>query len=1188
MSTDLTPLLEMIRAQPSYQDLLARLRAPRDRRLDGFRTLALALPRSAQPAVLASLVRDIPVPFVLALSRSDEVFALRDEISTWDRTLPVEVFGEPSPLSYEPAPWGPRTVRERISTLSALAEHSIPSLGTQPPLLVLTSLRAWMTPTLPRQDFVGNSRRIVPGAKASLDELLRFAVDLGYQSQPYVMGPGQFSRRGGIIDLWPPADPQPARIEFFGETIETLRHFDPGTQRSTDGFPSLSITPACEALDREVKRLQGQGTGPRAAPPGREPEEDELGPESRPSVEFFIPWLYPPTDLLDHLSPEGIVLAEDYEELEATAGDLEEQTLQLRAEALDQGEIHAEDPAAALSWDHLQESLELHRLVELGRQAADADLVPLGEAFAPGPRFGGQIGPLIDHLERAHRARSRTLVVSRQAARLVEIWGDRGNVVPPASEVLTQMPAEGAAVFIQGALQEGFVLQCPAGGGPARALEILTDGEIFGWARPEPRRRIRVGATPPEAEYADLNAGDYVVHVEYGIGRFDGLVHRTVEDSLREYLQVEFAGGDQVYVPVHQADRLTRYVGADDRPPTLSRLGSADWATAREKARKAVEEIARELLDLYAKRQTALGHSFGLDTAWQSELEASFPFVETEDQLRAIEEVKRDMERARPMDRLICGDVGYGKTEVALRAAFKAVMDGKQVAVLVPTTLLAQQHFETFRQRLAPFPVQVEMLSRFRSPGEQTSVLADLAEGRVEIIIGTHRLLQADVRFKDLGLVVIDEEQRFGVAHKEHLKQLRTEVDVLTLTATPIPRTLYLSLTGVRDISTINTPPEDRLPVVTQVRRYSESVARKAILRELDRGGQVFWVHNRVETIGVAQKKLAALVPEAHIALAHGQMPEIQLERSMQAFISREADVLLCTSIIESGLDIPNANTLIVERADTFGLAQLYQLRGRVGRSAMRGYAYFFSDHRHRLTDEARERLRTMADQTDLGAGYGVAMRDLEIRGAGEILGSRQHGHIAAIGFHLYTRLLTQAVRRLKEQREGGPQALPVSLASVDLPLNVALPPDYIEDRGLRLRLYRRMAEIQEESELEALAEELKDRFGTPPLAVDNLLYQLRVKLLAQKAGVESVTVENGSLALRLAGSAEEQMTELPASVRFSRGSLYMQALPSGDEWRDRLTYLLRWLAQHRTSAELSRTAEPAPSLPVLEPSAQD
>lgn len=1187
MSTSLTPLLETIRSQPAYQALQARLLGLRASRPTHFRTVALALPRSARAPVLAALARDVRVPLVLALSRSDEVLALRDEISTWDPTLRIQLFGEPSPLFYEAAPWGQRTIRERISTLSSLAEYSTGSQGTWSPLLVLTSLRAWMTPTLPRQEFVGNTRVVAPGAKASLDELLRFAVDLGYQGYPYVMEPGQFSRRGGIADLWPPADPQPARIEFFGETIETLRHFDPATQRSTDPVSSLSITPAREALDRDLKPLRAQAGGPWSTLLDRNPEVDELGPESRPSVEFFIPWLYPPADLLDHLAPDGIVLVENYEELEETAADLEAQNLQLRAEALENGEIRPEDPPAALSWDHLRESLETRLLIELGRPGAEADLVPLGEAFAPGPRFGGQITPLIEHLQQAHQAQSRTVVVSRQAARLADLWGERGNFVPAASEVLTQLPAEGAQVFILGALQEGFVLHSPGEAGPSCALDLLTDGEIFGWARPEPRRRIHAGATAPEAEYADLKPGDFVVHVEYGIGRFGGLVHRTVDETQREYLQVEFAGGDQVYVPVHQADRLTRYVGADERPPALSRVGSADWATAREKARKAVEEIARELLDLYAKRQTALGHSFGPDTPWQSELEASFPFVETEDQLRAIEEVKRDMERAGPMDRLICGDVGYGKTEVALRAAFKAVMDGKQVAILVPTTLLAQQHFETFRQRLAPFPVRVEMLSRFRTPAEQASVLADLAEGRVEIIIGTHRLLQADVRFKDLGLVVIDEEQRFGVAHKEHLKHLRTEVDVLTLTATPIPRTLYLSLTGVRDISTINTPPEERLPVVTRIRGYSESVVRRAILRELDRGGQVFWVHNRVETIAVAQKKLATLVPEAHITMAHGQMPENQLERSMQAFISREADVLLCTSIIESGLDIPNANTLIVERADTFGLAQLYQLRGRVGRSAMRGYAYFFTDRKHHLTHEARDRLETMADQTELGAGYGIAMRDLEIRGAGEILGSRQHGHIAAIGFHLYTRLLTQAVRHLKEQREGAVQLMPPVLATVDLPLNVGLPPDYVEDRDLRLRLYRRMAEIQEEAQLEAFSEELRDRFGNPPLAVDNLLYQLRVKVLAQKAGVESVTMENGSLALRLVGFAEEQLTEPPPLSRFSRGSLYLQRILSEDGWRDRLTYVLRWLAQYRPSGGSYPATEPAPPIPAPEASAR-
>jgi transcription-repair coupling factor (superfamily II helicase) len=618
----------------------------------------------------------------------------------------------------------------------------------------------------------------------------------------------------------------------------------------------------------------------------------------------------------------------------------------LRAEAETSGLIGRGSTLAHLTWYQLREETESRATLILAARDEEAEAIPLGESFTPGPRFGGQIKTLLDHLQELHDSSERAVIVSRQAARLADLWNERARPAAGANlqseDVVATLPAAGEVLFTAGAMQEGFVLRATS----EIRLHLLTDGEIFGWVRPEPRRRVRTAALPPEADYADLHPDDYVVHIEYGIGKFSGLVRRAVDGISREYLQVEFAGGDQVYVPVHQVDRITRYIGADDHAPALSRLGTAEWGQARDRAKRAVEDIARELLDLYARRQAATGIACAPDTPWQQELEGSFPYIETEDQLQAIQAVKRDMESPRPMDRLICGDVGYGKTEVALRAAFKAVMSGRQVAVLVPTTILAQQHWQTFTQRLLPFPARVEMLSRFRSPAEQQAVLSELAEGRVDVVIGTHRLLQKDVLFKDLGLVVIDEEQRFGVAHKEHLKQLRTEVDILTLTATPIPRTLYLSLTGVRDISTIDTPPQERLPVITHVGAYAESAARKAILREIDRGGQVFYVHNRVETILGARQRLERIIPEARLVVAHGQMPEHELERAMAAFLSREVDVLLCTSIIESGLDIPSANTLVVERADTFGLAQLYQLRGRVGRSAMRGYAYFFTDRR--------------------------------------------------------------------------------------------------------------------------------------------------------------------------------------------------------------------------------------------------
>ncbi len=650
-----------------------------------------------------------------------------------------------------------------------------------------------------------------------------------------------------------------------------------------------------------------------------------------------------------------------------------------------------------------------------------------------------------------------------------------------------------------------------------------------------------------------------------------GMSQKVIEGVTGEYLTINYKGGDQLFVPIHQADRLTRYIGPDNQKPSATGLSSAEWSQAKQRVREAVEKIARELLELYAKRQSSKGHAFASDTTWQKELESSFPYVETEDQVNAISAIKTDMENARPMDRLLCGDVGYGKTEVALRAAFKAVMDGKQVAILVPTTVLAQQHFETFKLRLAAYPVQLAMLSRFISPHDQDETVLQLAVGEVDIVIGTHRLLSPDIQFKDLGLVIIDEEQRFGVTHKEFLKKLRLEVDVLTLTATPIPRTLYMALTGVRDISTINTPPEDRLPIVTHIGPYSQRLIRQAVLREMERGGQVFFVHNRVQTIPAMAAHLHHLLPEARVGIAHGQLPENELSGVMQQFTHHEIDILLCTSIIESGLDIPNANTLIVDRADAFGLAQLYQLRGRVGRGSERAYAYFFR-HKHRLpTQDGQERLEVIAEHTQLGAGYSIAMRDLEMRGAGELLGTRQHGYIASVGFHLYTRLLAAAVNQVKSSAgtissEILGQRLPSSV-NVELPLSIGIPSDYIPDQSLRLRIYRRMADLQYVNEIDSIQAEFIDRFGKIPDEVYNLFYQIEVKLLAEQAGLASITVEGRQFVLRFpacpADSPVKALPRLNTYVRAGKNAYWMEK-GQDDTWKQPLVDVLKLIIDHR------------------------
>jgi transcription-repair coupling factor (superfamily II helicase) len=878
--------------------------------------------------------------------------------------------------------------------------------------------------------------------------------------------------------------------------------------------------------------------------------------------EFHLPLLHPaPASLLDYLPPQSLILIDDLQALEDSLQELEEQAVSLRQDSIQNGNLPPDFPIPYLSWSELVDSLSGHAHLALGPfTALPEGAFPLREAFSPGPRFGGRLKTFFDYLRPLVAGGDQVTIVSRQSSRLEELWAENA---PPG---WLPDPAAPNPRFIQDSLSEGWMLS-PGPGQPR--LHLLTDGEIFGWQRPQPRHRPRPVAQDPEAFYADLAVGDWVVHVDQGIGIFMGLVQRTIEGIENEYLCLEYAEGDQLYVPVYQADRVTRYVGPDGRRPTPSRLGGVEWRSAKGKAKEAVQEIAEELLDLYARRKIVQGFTFSADHAWQHELEAGFPYVETEDQLRVLVEVKQDMQAARPMDRLICGDVGYGKTEIALRAAFKAVMDGKQALMLVPTTVLAQQHYQTFQERLAPFPVTVEMLSRFRTPQEQQKIIERLRDGALDIVIGTHRLLSADVKVRDLGLLIIDEEQRFGVTHKEALKRMRTEVDVLTLTATPIPRTLYMALTGVRDISTLNTPPAERLPIITHVGGYAPRVVRQAILRELERGGQVFFVHNRVQTIGAMRQHLTTLVPEARLAIAHGQMPEQELSQRMQEFTAGQVDVLLCTSIIESGLDIPNANTLIIDRADTFGLAQLYQLRGRVGRGAQRAYAYFFRHNRIPPTVEGRLRLETIAENTQLGAGFSIAMRDLEIRGAGDLLGIRQHGHIAAVGFHLYTRLLAEAVRRLQPSRAAAPsfpglsesQPSPVN---VDLPIQVSIPGDYVADKNTRLRLYRRIADLRSPQEIENLVEEFRDRFGPPPEAVLNLLYQLRVKLLADQAGVTAIAVDTGLIGLRFPplpeGQNQRSFPPLGGDFRVGKNGLWFDYRRIPD-WKARLLEVLDSLA---------------------------
>jgi transcription-repair coupling factor (superfamily II helicase) len=1168
----LNGLLDTLRLTPAYRTLLGSLR-------NADRLPDQGIVRAARPFVLAALARDWDGPVIYITGRVDRAYNVSEQLPVWLGDTPVYRFAEPAPHFYDRAPWGEGVIRARIAALSALMPPEDARPAAWP--VIVTSARAIMQRTIPVNQFRKASMLLRPGQRHDINHLLGRWVALGYEPAPIVVQPGTFSRRGGVVDIFPLTSDDPVRVEFFDDEIESLRVFSPATQRSAHKLDTAAIPPAREALPEHTPPLAahladwftalGADTTDSASP------QADAGPLGNgaafPYLETYIPYLYPnPVSLLDYAPDNTLIVVGDWAELRDTIAGIEEAAVHTRDEKSAANEIPPGCPLPYITWDMLAEELEHRQHLHLGQletiqedngnsetPAPDA-AGKLGSLFAPERLFGGQLRDLVTNLRTGQRGGDRVMVVTHQVARVADLWQEQGAFIPVVQAVMTP-PESGTVTLVDGALQSGWRLVAGE-----KTLRLLSDAEIFGWSRPEPRRRKTTHrARIPESSYADMHDGNYVVHVDYGIGRFAGMRRRTVQGSEREYLQVEYAGTDMVFVPIHQADRLTRYVGPDDRPPTLSKLGKTDWGKVTAQAKRAVEEDARDLLDIYARRMAAMGFAFAPDTPWQHELEASFAYVETEDQLRAVREVKEDMERPQTMDRLICGDVGYGKTEVALRAAFKAVMSGKQVALLVPTTVLAQQHYETFTRRLVNFPVTVEVLSRFRTKDEQSAILTKLAAGTIDIIIGTHRLLQDDVTLNKLGLVIIDEEQRFGVTHKEYFKKLRAQVDILTLTATPIPRTLYMSLTGVRDITMIQTPPEERLPVMTHVGPFDERLVRQAVLRELERGGQVFFVHNRVKTIEAARERLETIVPEVRTIIGHGQMDSRTLEKVMTVFGRGEYDVLVSTSIIESGIDIPTANTLIVDRADWFGMAQLYQLRGRVGRSAQQAFAYFFHTSANRINDEARLRLEALAENTQLGAGYQIAMRDLELRGAGDILSTRQTGHVAAIGLHLYTQLLAQAVKQLK--RESGNEAALLVVAStitIDLPVPAYLPHDWIPEMQLRLQIYRRIGNLTSTEDVDMMREELRDRFGPLPLAVEGLLYQIDVKLLAQAANANAVITLNDLVNIKLPYLPNINREQLEADlggagVRVSRTAVL---LPTNDTlWQLRLLDILRHLA---------------------------
>ncbi len=1022
------------------------------------------------------------------------------------------------------------TSGQRLAILRRLAHPDPSDVRSGPLQVVTTPVRSLLQP------MVGGLGELTPvklsvGQEASMDDIITQLVEIGYARVEMVERRGEIAVRGGLLDVFPPTEEHPLRVEFWGDEVEEIRYFKAADQRSLeiaeDGLwappcRELLLTPSVRARARQLA----------AEWPGL---HDILGKMAEgitvEGMEALAPALTDKMDLLLDYMPRGAkIIACDPERIRARAADLV-WTSQEFLEAswvnaavggevpIDLGEAAirpiAEARAAAatlaLPWWTITPFAAADSVQALSphdggdADGGDGEPTPFPVSAEPAPGYRGDTHRALADIRQWLADDWRVVLVTEghgPARRLAELL--RGEGLGARDGDLSAPPEAGLAHVATGLLESGFVW-------PAIRLVVLAEADLAGTrsgtrqSHRMPSRR-RGGIDPLQ-----LTPGDYIVHEQHGVGRYLEMTSRTVQGATRDYLVIEYAPSkrgqppDRLYLPTDQLDEVTRYTGGE--APALHRLGGADWAKAKGRARKAVRDIAAGLIRLYQARMASPGHAFGSDTPWQRELEDAFPYVETPDQLAAVDEVKADMERAVPMDRLICGDVGYGKTEIAVRAAFKAVQDGKQVAVLVPTTLLSAQHFATFSERYAPFPVTVRPMSRFQSTAEVADTLDGLASGKVDIVIGTHRLLSPEVRFARLGLLIIDEEQRFGVEHKEYLKQLRTEVDVLAMSATPIPRTLEMGISGIREMSTILTPPEERHPVLTSVTPYDERQIAAAIRRELLRDGQVFFVHNRVSSINKVAARLAELVPEARIGVGHGQMNEHTLEKVMSGFIERDFDVLVSTTIVESGLDIPNANTLIVDRADAYGLPDLHQLRGRVGRGRERGYAYFLYPPEKPMTETAHERLATLQQHTGIGAGLHIAMKDLEIRGAGNLLGGEQSGHVAAVGFDLYVKMIGEAVREL---RGDGPAER--AEVRVELPVDAHIPHDYVTGERLRLEAYTRIASIDAVHDIDAVREELIDRYGAIPPQVENLLAVARLRAVARQAGLTDITMQGNNI----------------------------------------------------------------------------
>ncbi len=1031
---------------------------------------------SGKSLLLAYLKIKLDFPFLVVTSHPDESWKIYEDLVSFLNEDEVRLFPGWEILPYEFKVPHSEVIGRRLECLYDLISEKRP--------IVVTTIRACLEKTLLPQELKQRCIRLKIGENEEIDHLVQQLLSLGFKRFPQVEEIGTFSIRGGILDVFPYSSSDPIRIEFFGDFIESIRTFAVSDQRSLQKTDSAMILPKREVLmrDEDVERcLSRLKKGPAESLREKLQFTDEV-----PGLEWLAPLFgIPQAHIGDYLSKDSIVFLDEPAVVEVELDRIKEETEKLFKQAGGRKEALPEPQKLWEVRDGFFQRLTQFRTIEYLSFGGEKSPINLG--MKEPEVFGGNVDLLKSAVKSYLNDNQKIFVFcdnTGQKERLMELLG---------------LPGERITWEVKN-LSAGFTYS-------EANLTVLTDHQIFSrhfWRRR--KRRFHEGMAL--SSYSALQIGDFAVHIDHGIGRYAGLETLEVDDRKRECLKLVYEGGDKLYVPIEEFNRVHKFVGKEGAP-ALSKLGGTAWENIKKRTKKAIQDMAQELIGLYAERKAVPGTTFSPDTVWQKELEASFIYEETQDQLVAIDAVKKDMEQSIPTDRLICGDVGYGKTEVAVRAAFKAVMDGKQVAVLVPTTILAFQHHFTFSERLKSFPVRVEMLSRFKSPAEQKKIIGELKEGKADIVIGTHRLIQKDVQFKDLGLLIIDEEQRFGVAQKEKIKKLRRLVDVITLTATPIPRTLQLSLFGARDMSIINTPPKDRLPIQTEIALFDKKLITDAVLREVDRGGQVYFVHNRVQTIEAMYRFLTGLVPQIRIAVAHGQMDERLLEKVMLDFLNRQYDLLLVTSIIESGIDMPNVNTTIIDRADRFGLAQLYQLRGRVGRSNVRAYAYLLIPKVKMLSLSARKRLKALEQFTQLGSGFHLALRDLEIRGAGNLLGPQQHGFIEEVGFDLYCRLLDEAVKELKGERL---ETLPEVKLQFDL--DIYIPESYIPDSQQRVEIYRKLSEAKSTEQVGEVEAEIIDRFGNPPVEVEDLLNLTVIRISASRLGISRISLKEDRLTL--------------------------------------------------------------------------